>query len=41
MKHIGSGCIFMLDMIVFVLLGLLFGIVFVGAQIASWTGSES
>lgn len=40
MKHIGAAFIFMLDMIIFVLLGMLFGLVFIGAQIASWTEAE-
>lgn len=41
MKRIGAAIIFVLDMIAFLLLGVLFGIVFVGVQIGSWTGSRS
>jgi len=37
---IGSAIIFVLDTVAFMLLGVLFGIVFIGVQVASWTGSE-
>lgn len=40
MKHIGAGIIFVLDVVAALLLGLLAGIVFIGVQVASWTGSE-
>lgn len=41
MKRIGSIIIFALDMLAFMLLGVLFGITFIGVQVASWTGSKS
>lgn len=41
MKHIGAAALFVLDTVAFMLLGVLFGIVFIGAQVASWTGSDS
>lgn len=37
---IGSAIIWVLDIVATVLAGVLFGIVFIGAQVASWTGSE-
>lgn len=40
MKHIGAALLFVLDAFAAVLMGLLFGLVFVGAQIASWTKAE-
>lgn len=40
MKRIGAVIVFILDLLAFMLLGLLFGLVFIGAQIASWTRSE-
>ena len=41
MKHIGGAIIFILDVLAFLCLGVLFGITFIGIQVASWTGSKS
>jgi len=41
MKFIGTAIIFALDVLAFVLLGVLFFLTFVGVQVASWTGSKS
>ena len=41
MKKLGGIIIFVLDVLAFLCLGVLFGITFIGVQVASWTGSKS
>ena len=38
---IGAAILFILDVAAFVCLGVLFGITFIGVQLASWTGRRS
>lgn len=41
MKKLGAAIIFVLDILATLLVGVLFGITFIGVQVASWTGSKS
>ena len=41
MKHIGGAALFVVDIAITLVVGVLFGLTFIGVQVASWTGSKS
>ena len=41
MKHIGAAALFVVDILITPVVGVLFGLTFIAVQIGSWTGSKS
>ena len=41
MKHIGAAALFVVDILITLVVGVLFGLTFIAVQIGSWTGSKS